>query len=151
MQTLVTYHAQPGSESEDRLRLLARQRTGSCPGSPAPTRAGWNEPGETSRDASCAGQRSGSVSCPVWIRAGTLRQLTGIGEVTAQVVARAAAGQEPEYLTRLLGGGPPALPVPLRAAMRGDGHVHSDWSDGGTRHWRWRWPREASGTSGWRS
>ena len=42
------------------------------------------------------------------------------------------AGQEPEYLTRLLGGGPQAPPVPLRAAMRGDCHVHSDWSDGGS-------------------
>jgi putative hydrolase len=66
------------------------------------------------------------------IREGSLRQLRGIGEVTAQVVAQAAAGQEPEYLTRLLGGGPPAPPVPLRAAVLGDCHVHSDWSDGGS-------------------
>src|SRR6201997_864004 len=66
------------------------------------------------------------------VRAGTLRQLAGIGEVTAQVVAQAAAGQEPEYLTRLLGGGPPAPPGPLRAGMRGDCHAHSDWSDGGS-------------------
>jgi putative hydrolase len=66
------------------------------------------------------------------VRAGTLRQLAGIGEVTAQVIAQAAAGQEPEYLTRLLGGGPPAPPGALRAAMRGDCHTHSDWSDGGS-------------------
>jgi putative hydrolase len=66
------------------------------------------------------------------IRAGTLRQLAGIGEATAQVIVQAAAGQEPEYLTRLLGGGQPAQPGPLRAAMRGDCHVHSDWSDGGS-------------------
>ena len=66
------------------------------------------------------------------IQAGTLRQLAGIGEVTAQVIAQAAAGQEPDYLTRLLGGGPPAPPVPLRTAMRGDCHMHSDWSDGGS-------------------
>jgi putative hydrolase len=66
------------------------------------------------------------------VRAGTLRQLAGIGEVTAQVIAEAAAGQEPEYLTRLLGGGPPAPPTALRAAMRGDCHAHSDWSDGGS-------------------
>ena len=32
------------------------------------------------------------------VRAGTLRQLAGIGEVTAQVIAEAVAGQEPEYL-----------------------------------------------------
>jgi putative hydrolase len=66
------------------------------------------------------------------IKAGTLRQLPGIGEATEQVIAQAAAGQEPEYLTRLLGGGPPAPPSALRAAMRGDCHAHSDWSDGGS-------------------
>ena len=73
-----------------------------------------------------AGELSGRV------QAGTLQQLAGIGEVTAQVIAEAAAGQEPEYLTRLLGGGPPAPPSALRAAMRGDCHAHSDWSDGGS-------------------
>jgi putative hydrolase len=66
------------------------------------------------------------------VRAGTLRQLAGVGETTAQVIAQAAAGQEPEYLTRLLGGEPLAPPSALRAAMRGDCHAHSDWSDGGS-------------------
>ncbi|MFY9650804.1 MAG: PHP domain-containing protein, partial [Trebonia sp.] len=37
------------------------------------------------------------------VRAGTLRQLAGIGEATAQVITQAAAGQEPEYLTRPTG------------------------------------------------
>jgi len=45
---------------------------------------------------------------------------------------RFKAGQEPEYLTRLLAGGPPAPPSALRAALRGDCHAHSDWSDGGS-------------------
>jgi putative hydrolase len=66
------------------------------------------------------------------IQAGTLRQLPGIGEATGQVIAQAAAGREPEYLTRLLGGGRPAAPTALRTAMRGDCHTHSDWSDGGS-------------------
>jgi putative hydrolase len=66
------------------------------------------------------------------IQAGTLQQLAGIGEATAKVITQAAAGQEPEYLTRLLGGGAPAPPSALRAAMRGDCHTHSDWSDGGS-------------------
>jgi putative hydrolase len=66
------------------------------------------------------------------VRAGTLRQLAGIGEATAQVITEAAAGQEPEYLTRLLGGGAAAPPTALRAAMRGDCHMHSDFSDGGS-------------------
>ncbi len=65
-------------------------------------------------------------------RAGTLRQIAGIGETTAQVITQVLAGQEPEYLTRLLGGAPPAQPAALRAAMRGDCHAHSDWSDGGS-------------------
>ncbi len=68
----------------------------------------------------------------VRVRAGTLRQLAGIGETTAQVITQVASGQEPEYLTRLLGGGPPAAPGALRAAVRGDCHSHSDWSDGGS-------------------
>jgi putative hydrolase len=66
------------------------------------------------------------------VRAGTLQQLAGIGEATAQVITQAAAGQDPEYLTRLLGGGAPAPPTALRAAIRGDCHAHSDWSDGGS-------------------
>ncbi len=66
------------------------------------------------------------------VRSGTLRQLAGIGDTTAQVIAQVVAGQEPEYLTKLLGGGPPAQPAALRAAMRGDCHAHSDWSDGGS-------------------
>jgi transcriptional regulator with XRE-family HTH domain len=41
MQTLVTYHAQPGSESQERLRLLASiGAPEAVPRSPAPTRAG---------------------------------------------------------------------------------------------------------------
>jgi transcriptional regulator with XRE-family HTH domain len=40
MQALVTYHAQPGSDSEERLRLLASiSAPGAVPGSLAPTRA----------------------------------------------------------------------------------------------------------------
>jgi transcriptional regulator with XRE-family HTH domain len=41
VQTLVTYHAQPGSESQERLRLLASiGAPEAVPRSPAPTRAG---------------------------------------------------------------------------------------------------------------
>ena len=66
------------------------------------------------------------------IRAGTLAALPGIGATTAQVIAEAAAGQEPAYLARLLAGRPPAEPDGVRAALRGDCHTHSDWSDGGS-------------------
>ena len=64
---------------------------------------------------------------------GSLRTLNGIGETTAKVITQAAAGQQPAYLTRLLedSGGPLAASA-MRAALRGDCHTHSDWSDGGS-------------------
>jgi putative hydrolase len=66
------------------------------------------------------------------LSAGTLEALPGIGATTAQVIAEAAAGQEPAYLTRLLSEQPPSSRDPLRLALRGDCHTHSDWSDGGS-------------------
>jgi putative hydrolase len=60
----------------------------------------------------------------------TWQSLPGIGPKTASVIAQAWAGREPEVLTKLrteaadLGGGA------LRGALRGDLHVHSNWSDG---------------------
>jgi putative hydrolase len=63
---------------------------------------------------------------------GTLQQLPGIGPATAEVIAQAAAGQEPDYLTRLLGEAQPPERTALRAALRGDCHTHSDMSDGGS-------------------
>jgi putative hydrolase len=66
------------------------------------------------------------------LSAGTLQQLPGIGPATAEVVAQAAAGLEPDYLTRLLGDAAAPRPSALRAALRGDCHTHSDWSDGGS-------------------
>jgi putative hydrolase len=66
------------------------------------------------------------------LSAGTLQQLAGIGPATAEVVAQAAAGQQPDYLTRLLGDAAAPQPSALRAAVRGDCHTHSDWSDGGS-------------------
>jgi putative hydrolase len=66
------------------------------------------------------------------LRAGTLEALPGIGATTAQVIAEAAAGQQPAYLTRLLSEQPPSSRDPLRMALNGDCHTHSDWSDGGS-------------------
>ncbi|GGN73877.1 PHP domain-containing protein [Actinoplanes lobatus] len=67
--------------------------------------------------------------------AGTLAKLPGIGDVTARCVAESLAGEEPVYLRRLTateGTEIPAAAAALRAALRGDCHVHSDWSDGGS-------------------
>ena len=64
----------------------------------------------------------------------TLDALAGIGPVTARVIEEAVAGDVPAYLQRLE---TEASPIPedalaLRRALRGDCHVHSDWSDGGS-------------------
>jgi len=66
------------------------------------------------------------------IRAGSLEELPGIGKTTAEVITQAAAGQEPEYLARALAEAPATEHSALRAALRGDCHTHSDWSDGGS-------------------
>ena len=68
-------------------------------------------------------------------RRGTLREMPGIGEVLARTIAESLRGEEPVYLRRLeaTGGQPIAeLGAALRSALRGDCHVHSDWSDGGS-------------------
>ena len=63
---------------------------------------------------------------------GSLQALPGIGQATAEVITQAAAGQDPDYLTNLLGGAEPAAPSVMRDALRGDCHTHSTWSDGGS-------------------
>jgi putative hydrolase len=66
------------------------------------------------------------------LSAGTLQELPGIGPATTSAMSQAAAGQEPEYLARLLSERSQALPTTMRSALRGDCHTHSDWSDGGS-------------------
>jgi putative hydrolase len=62
--------------------------------------------------------------------ANSWQSLSGIGPKPAKVIAQAWAGREPDVLVELrstaadLGGGD------IRAALRGDLHVHSNWSDG---------------------
>ncbi|MBX7430980.1 PHP domain-containing protein [Mycobacterium sp. Y57] len=62
--------------------------------------------------------------------ANSWQALPKIGPKTAAVIAQAWAGREPDVLVELresaedLGGGE------IRAVLRGDLHVHSDWSDG---------------------
>src|SRR6201985_3143379 len=63
---------------------------------------------------------------------GTLRSLSGIGATTAEVIDQAVRGQEPGYLANLLAEAAPSPHPSLRAALRGDCHTHSDWSDGGS-------------------
>ncbi len=65
---------------------------------------------------------------------GTLGQLRGIGRTTEAVVTAAGAGETSAYLAGLRQHAPPdAGPgEEIMAAVRGDLHSHSDWSDGGT-------------------
>jgi putative hydrolase len=67
---------------------------------------------------------------------GTLTELPGIGKVTAEVVREALAGDVPAYLQRLedanRASAVPDRGAQIRAALRGDLHTHSDWSDGGS-------------------
>ncbi|MEV5444615.1 PHP domain-containing protein [Streptomyces sp. NPDC052644] len=68
-------------------------------------------------------------------RAGTLERLRGVGPKTAQVAREALAGEVPAYLRKLEDeAGQPATGAgaALRALLRGDCHLHSDWSDGGS-------------------
>ncbi|WP_416982036.1 PHP domain-containing protein [Streptomyces sp. T028] len=69
-------------------------------------------------------------------RAGTLESLKGVGPKTAQVVREALAGEVPSYLRRLQDevGRPltDGAGERLRVLLRGDCHLHSDWSDGGS-------------------
>ena len=69
------------------------------------------------------------------VKRGSLRELPGIGEVIERTVVESVRGEEPVYLRRLesTGGRPVAEgAATLLSALRGDCHVHSDWSDGGS-------------------
>jgi len=63
----------------------------------------------------------------------TLTELPGIGDSTAGAIRDSVAGKEPAYLARVIAE-QPDLPKPgrIRKKLRGDLHMHSDWSDGGS-------------------
>jgi putative hydrolase len=65
---------------------------------------------------------------------GTLEELPGIGPVSRRVIEEAARGEIPSYVRRLEGD--TEVPITdagraVRTALKGDCHVHSNWSDGG--------------------
>ena len=70
-------------------------------------------------------------------RTNTLKDLKGVGPKTAAVIVEAHKGQVPEYLAKLEASYAELVPLAddvaeFRARLRGDLHVHSDWSDGGS-------------------
>jgi putative hydrolase len=64
---------------------------------------------------------------------GRLKELPGIGDSTGGVIAEALDGKVPAYLAKLEE--TTAIPMgegdAIRAALKGDCHTHSHWSDGG--------------------
>ena len=64
---------------------------------------------------------------------GRLESLKGVGSSTGQVIDQALAGGVPEYLARLEAEAAPDVGpgAEIHAALQGDLHLHSDWSDGG--------------------
>jgi putative hydrolase len=69
------------------------------------------------------------------VREGSLEELPYVGKTTATTIREALSGSVPAYLHRLeeTAGRPVAEGgSELRAALRGDCHTHSDWSDGGS-------------------
>jgi putative hydrolase len=91
------------------------------------------------RSAAATAGKAGPERLTELAATGRLRDLRGIGDTTANVIAEALAGQQPHYLVRLEAEHKPEAArvidpavAELRAALRGDCHTHSDWSDGGS-------------------
>ena len=125
---------------------FGRDRAQPGPRTYSGSRSCWSEASEPTfrvrafRNAAAAAAGIPAEELAERAEAGTLRELSGIGEVTARCITESLRGEEPVYLRRLeaTGGTPVAEGgAALRAALRGDCHTHSDWSDGGSRSWRW--------------
>ncbi len=88
---------------------------------------------EAFRKAAVAVRERSTDELRVLAEAGNLESLPGIGSSTARVITQALAGEVPEYLARLEAEAAPDAGEggAIRAALRGDLHLHSDWSDGG--------------------
>ncbi len=87
------------------------------------------------RRAAATLERIGPVETAERAQAGTLEELTGIGEVLARSIAEAVGGEVPVYLRRLEATeGRPVVEggAEICVALKGDCHVHSIWSDGGS-------------------
>ena len=66
------------------------------------------------------------------VESGRLSEVSGIGKTTAKVIEQAHRGRVPDYLEKVRLTESDAEGRALRAALRGDCHTHSDWSDGGS-------------------
>ncbi|NIL78293.1 PHP domain-containing protein [Rhodococcus sp. B10] len=73
-----------------------------------------------------AAQRSERAKSDSW------SALPGIGAKTSLIIRQALAGDVPDYLAEKRAEAEPIGENDLRAALRGDLHTHSNWSDGGS-------------------
>jgi putative hydrolase len=66
---------------------------------------------------------------------GRIQSIPGVGSSTGQVIEQALQGDVPEYLARLEAEAAPdqGPGAEIRSLLKGDLHLHSDWSDGGAR------------------
>ncbi|GAC66496.1 hypothetical protein GS4_02_02070 [Gordonia soli NBRC 108243] len=89
---------------------------------------------EAFRRAAAAAAAVGPDELAERAAAKTLGSLRGIGATTATVITEAVAGRIPAYLSDLQDSAPASIADGgdrLYAALRGDLHSHTDWSDGG--------------------
>ncbi|HBF79064.1 MAG TPA: PHP domain-containing protein [Streptomyces sp.] len=87
------------------------------------------------RTAAAAVEEMGDGELADRVAHGSLEAVRGIGPRTAEVIREAASGTTPRYLERLEREASSPLAQggeSLLAALRGDCHTHSDWSDGGS-------------------
>ncbi|HZU79932.1 MAG TPA: PHP domain-containing protein [Acidimicrobiales bacterium] len=87
------------------------------------------------RSAAASAEELGDDELTARARAGKLKDIAGVGDTTAKVIAEALAGDIPSYLAHLeeeSGDTPSPEATALRAMLRGDCHSHSTWSDGGS-------------------
>jgi len=87
------------------------------------------------RTAAAALERLDDAQLAQRAAAETLTDLAGVGAVTARCVVESLAGEVPVYQRRLeaTAGAPVAEGgAAMRAALKGDLHTHTDWSDGGS-------------------
>ncbi|WP_420180634.1 PHP domain-containing protein [Paenarthrobacter sp. TA1.8] len=69
------------------------------------------------------------------VSSGRITSLKGVGSRSAEVITQAMEDRTPDYLADLRERGTESLAAggdTLRAALRGDLHSHSNWSDGGS-------------------
>lgn len=89
---------------------------------------------EAFRKALATIRELGSAEVQRAVAAGELLAVPGIGKSSGSIITQAVNGELPTYLADLQekSGGPLTEDTELFAQLRGDCHLHSNWSDGGS-------------------